>query len=196
RDPPEIFAVTTVVEVAATPRQVWPNVIEFGEIAAPPDFVFRAGVAHPLRARIEGEGVGAVRYCEFSTGPFVEPVTVWDAPRRLGFDVAEQPAALREWSPYRTVYAPHVKGFFRSARGEFRLVELPGGRTRLEGSTWYTLDVHPHAYWRPIAEWLLTSIHTRVLQQVKRETEAAHSAAGGSGSAADADRASSAGSGR
>jgi len=45
------------------------------------------------------------------------------------------------------------------------------GRTRLEGSTWYTLEIYPQVYWRPIAEWLLTKIHTRVLEQVKGESE-------------------------
>jgi hypothetical protein len=28
--------------------------------------------------RIEGAGVGAMRYCVFSTGTFVEQVTVWE----------------------------------------------------------------------------------------------------------------------
>ena len=186
--PPRLYEARTSIVIEAPPERVWENVIAFHDITADPGLPFRLGIAYPIRARIVGSGVGAVRYCEFSTGPFVEPVTTWDAPRRLGFDVAEQPAALREWSPYRTVYAPHVKGFFRSARGEFLLVELAGGRTRLEGSTWYTLDVHPHAYWRPIAEWLLTGIHTRVLQQVKRETESALPAAGGGSGSIEIDR--------
>jgi len=126
-----------------------------------------------MRAVITGAGVGAVRHCEFSTGAFVEPITVWDAPHRLSFGVTSQPPALRELSPYRHVYAPHVKGFFKAQRGEFRLVPLAGGRTRLEGSTWYTLQLYPQGYWRPIAEWLLTRIHERVLQQVKTESESA-----------------------
>ena len=32
-------------------------------------------------------------------------------------------------------------------RGEFRLIPLPGGRTRLEGRTWYTLDMAPALVW-------------------------------------------------
>jgi hypothetical protein len=35
-----------------------------------------------------------VRYCVFSTGPFVEPITVWEPGRRLGFDVAQQPPPM------------------------------------------------------------------------------------------------------
>ena len=48
---------------------------------------FKTGLAYPLRARLVGAGVGAVRHCEFTTGAFVEPITVWDAPHRLAFDV-------------------------------------------------------------------------------------------------------------
>jgi hypothetical protein len=44
----------------------------------PPVWIYGLGVAYPLRARIEGEGVGAVRHCEFTTGAFVEPITAWE----------------------------------------------------------------------------------------------------------------------
>jgi hypothetical protein len=168
--PPVYEAVTTII-VNAPAERVWQNVIRFNDITAPPSLPFRLGIAYPMRARILGSGVGAVRHCEFSTGAFVEPITAWDEPRRLSFGVTAQPPALRELSPYSRVYAPHVKGFFKARRGEFRLVSLADGRTRLEGSTWYTLQIYPQVYWRPMAEWLLTKIHTRVLEQVKRESE-------------------------
>jgi uncharacterized membrane protein YhaH (DUF805 family) len=168
--PPVHEAVTSII-VNAPPERVWENVIRFNDITASPSLPFRLGIAYPMRARILGSGVGAVRHCEFSTGAFVEPITGWDEPRRLSFGVTAQPPALRELSPYTHVFAPHTNGFFKARRGEFRLVSLPDGRTRLEGSTWYTLEIYPQVYWRPIAEWLLTKIHTRVLEQVKRESE-------------------------
>ena len=102
------FVVHNVVEVEAPPEVVWDNVIGFGgvELPPPPEWFFQLGIAYPQRARIEGTGVGAVRYCEFSTGPFVEPITVWDAPRHLAFDVRESPPTMHEWSPYERVHAP------------------------------------------------------------------------------------------
>jgi hypothetical protein len=134
--------------------------------------LFRLGVAYPQRARIAGHGVGAIRRCEFSTGAFVEPITHWDEPRVLSFGVESQPEPMREWSPYRHVWAPHLQGGFAAVRGEFRLVPLPGGRTRLEGSTWYTLDIHPRFYWRVWADTFVETIHGRVLEQIRREAEA------------------------
>jgi hypothetical protein len=161
--PKVVYESVTSIEIDAPPQRVWESVIAFRDIEARPGLPFRMGIAYPLRARISGTGVGAVRHCEFSTGTFVEPITVWDAPHRLAFDVSDQPPVLQEWSPYRHVYAPHIQGFFRSTRGEFRLSPLANNRTRLEGSTWYTIDIHPLPYWRPIAEALLHRIHYRVL---------------------------------
>lgn len=169
--PKAVFEAVTAIEIDAPPERVWEAVIAFRDIQAQPGLLFRLGIAYPLRASISGTGVGAVRHCEFSSGTFVEPITVWYAPHRLSFNVADQPAALQEWSPYRHVYAPHIRGFFRSTRGEFRLTALANNRTRLEGSTWYTIDIHPRPYWRIIAEPLLHRIHYRVLEQVKLQAE-------------------------
>jgi uncharacterized membrane protein YhaH (DUF805 family) len=159
---PVVHEVRSSIEIDAPPAAIWPHLLGFEEIAEPPEWPFRIGIACPQRAR--------VRRCEFSTGAFVEPITVWDPPRRLAFDVAEQPPPMIEWSPW-DIHPPHLDGFLRARRGEFRLVELPGGRTRLEGSTWYTLDIHPGPYWRLHADFLLGAIHDRVLRHVRKLAE-------------------------
>jgi hypothetical protein len=163
--------VLTAVEIDAPAATVWRHVVSFGEIERRPAWYFRTGLAYPLRARLEGTGVGAVRHCEFTTGAFVEPITVWDEPRVLAFDVMRQPPPLREWSPYSRVYAPHLDGFFQTSRGEFRLIQLSPTRTRLEGRTWYSLDMQPSIYWNLIADGILHAIHARVLEHVKSEAQ-------------------------
>jgi uncharacterized membrane protein YhaH (DUF805 family) len=168
---PRTHAITTTVEIDAPPERVWPNVIGFSELPPPPQWFFEAGIAYPERARISGTGVGAVRRCEFSTGAFVEPITVWDEPQRLGFDVTAQPPSMHEWSPYEKVHAPHVEGYLRSVRGEFRLVRLEGGRTRLEGTTFYQVDIAPESYWCIWSDLLLHAIHRRVLAHIKNLSE-------------------------
>lgn len=170
---PTLREAVTVIEIDAPPEVVWHNVVSFSDLPAPPEWFFRLGIAYPLRARIVGEGVGAVRHCEFSTGPFVEPITRWESPTRLSFDVTSQPPSMKELSPYRHVDAPHLEGYMVSRRGEFRLTALPHGRTRLEGSTWYTLAIYPEAYWVIGGELLLHAIHTRVLSHIKVLSESA-----------------------
>jgi uncharacterized membrane protein YhaH (DUF805 family) len=169
---PELHEAVSSIEIDAPPEVVWNHVTGFTELPPPPQWFFKLGIAYPMRARIDGEGVGAVRHCEFSTGPFVEPITTWDKPNRLAFDVTSQPPSMTELSPYRHVNAPHLEGYMVSKRGEFRLIPLPGNRTRLEGSTWYTLAIFPETYWTPWGEALLHSIHGRVLDHIKHLSEA------------------------
>lgn len=166
------FIVVSEVDIKASPEQAWQCVVDFPEITEPPAWYFRMGIASPLRARIEGQGVGGMRHCEFTTGEFVEPITVWDAPHRLGFDVTEQPDPMFELTPYRHIHPPHLDGAFRSTRGEFRLIPLPSGGTRLEGSTWYQLEIYPHAYWTIWTDAIVHRIHDRVLRHIKRLAEA------------------------
>src|SRR3989441_5514470 len=140
--------VVTAVDIDAPPAVVWRHVVTFPELPPPREWLFRAGVAAPLRARIEGTGVGATRYCDFTTGSFVEPITVWEENRRLGFDITAQAPPMREWSPYRGVNPPHLAGYFRATQGEFRLSPLSGKRTRLEGRTRYVVTCFRRAIGR------------------------------------------------
>lgn len=171
---PPLNEVVSSVEVDAPPEVVWKYVISFPDLAPPTEWMFTHGISYPLRAHIDGEGVGAVRYCEFSTGDFVEPITRWEPSHRLSFDVAQSPPPMREWSFWDHVEAPHLHGFMQSKRGEFRLIALPGNRTRLEGSTFYELEIYPSVYWKVWTDGILHAIHGRVLRhiQVLSEQEA------------------------
>jgi uncharacterized membrane protein YhaH (DUF805 family) len=168
---PPVFMVRTAIEVNAPPEKVWNQVVAFAEIPPPTELLFRAGIAYPIRAEISGQGVGAVRHCVFSTGPFVEPIEVWDEPRLLQFGVTANPAPLNEISPYGNIQPPHLHGYFVSEKGQFSLTALPGGRTRLEGTTWYQHTMWPAAYWRLWSDYIIHRIHLRVLEHIRGAVE-------------------------
>lgn len=168
---PALREVRTEVLVNAPAERVWGYVVAFPPLAEPSDFLFRTGVAYPLRAEIHGRGVGAVRHCVFSTGAFVEPIEVWDEPRLLAFRVADQPPPMNELSPF-DVHPPHLDDFLVSRRGQFRLERLADGRTRLEGTTWYTNRMWPAAYWGLWSDAIIHRIHGRVLDHVRDLAEA------------------------
>jgi uncharacterized membrane protein YhaH (DUF805 family) len=170
---PPTFEVRTAIEVNAPPQKVWDQVVAFSEIAPPKELLFRAGIAFPIRAEMRGHGVGAVRHCVFSTGPFVEPIEVWDEPRLLKFAVTAVPEPLNELTPYGHIDAPHLHGYFVSEKGQFSLTALPGGRTRLEGTTWYRHTMWPAGYWRLWSDYIIHRIHLRVLEHIRAEAETA-----------------------
>ncbi len=167
-----LFHVTSSVIVDAPPEKVWQNVVSFAELPPPRELIFRLGVAYPIHAEIQGHGVGAVRHCNFSTGPFVEPIEVWDEPRLLKFSVTENPAPLQEWTPYKNIHPAHLDGYLASEAGQFRLVPLDGGRrTLLEGTTWYRHHMWPADYWQIWSDQIIHTIHLRVLNHVKQLSE-------------------------
>jgi uncharacterized membrane protein YhaH (DUF805 family) len=168
---PPVYMVRTAIEVNAPPEKVWNQVVAFAEIPPPTELLFRAGIAYPIRAEISGHGVGAVRHCIFSTGPFAEPIEVWDEPRLLKFSVTANPAPLNELSPYGNIQPTHLHGYFVSKQGQFLLTALPGGRTRLEGTTWYQHTMWPAAYWHLWSDYIIHRIHLRVLEHIREEAE-------------------------
>lgn len=168
---PPLIAVQTSVEIDAPPEKVWQNVVSFTELPPPEDLFFKTGIAYPMRAEIQGRGVGAVRHCVFSTGPFVEPIEIWDEPNLLKFSVTAQPDAMDEMTLFKGVRPPHLDHYLASEGGQFRLTALPNGRTRLEGTTWYRNKMWPSDYWQVWSDMVIHRIHERVLDHVKNLSE-------------------------
>jgi hypothetical protein len=170
---PPPYTVRSSIDIDAPPAAVWAHLVEFDAIAAPVDtWLFRAGVTYPISARLAGErGVGATRICEFSTGLFTETVRVWEPGRRLMFTIEAGPPVLREWTPYRDLHPPHLQGYFVPESGDFRLVPLGNGKTRLEGTSVYRNHMWPSSYWRVWSDAIVAQVHRRVFQNVKQLAE-------------------------
>jgi uncharacterized membrane protein YhaH (DUF805 family) len=169
---PPVLSVTTSVIIEAPVSTVWTHVVAFPPLAEPDELIFRTGIAYPTSAEIVGSGLGAVRYCRFSTGDFVEPITIWDENHLLAFNVTAQPQSMRELSPWK-ISTPHLEhNYMRSKHGQFRLVALSDHRTLLEGTTWYQNYFCPQPYWRAWSDGIVHRIHMRVLRHVKELSEA------------------------
>ncbi len=172
--PPAVpIAMRETIVIAAPPAAVWQALTSSDRITTPPGLVGRAGLAYPIRGRLLGTGVGAERLGEFSTGTAIERVTEWQPGRRLTFTVLVQPPAMEEMSPYRRVHAPHVLGYFLTARTSFDLEPLPDGGTRLTATASHTLRMDPVLYWEPMARWAIHLNVRRVLDSIKDNAERA-----------------------
>jgi hypothetical protein len=163
-------SVTTTIVINAPAEKVWKNVIAFPQLKEPTELLFKAGIAYPINAKIDGSGVGAIRHCNFSTGSFVEPITVWNEPSLLRFTVADQPASMKELSFY-DLHPNHIHGYFISKYGQFRLLRQANGSTLLEGTTWYYNKIKPNLYWDLWSDYIIHKIHERVLTHIKEVAE-------------------------
>jgi uncharacterized membrane protein YhaH (DUF805 family) len=169
--PATSFDTTETVAVEAPPAVVWKAIVQMAPIDAPPALPFRLGVAYPLRGEIIGQGVGAVRRGEFSTGTAIEQVTEWIAPRKLTFVVLDDVPSMRELSPYEHVHAPHVAGYFRTTSTSFELLPREGGGTEIVERTSHQLKLDPVLYWLPLARWMVHVNNARVLAHIRSQAE-------------------------
>lgn len=85
--------------------------------------------------------------------------------------MTQNPPTMREMTLFRGIEPPHLQGYFVSHRGQFLLVALPGGRTRLEGTTWYSHAIWPESSWHCWSDFIIHRIHMRVLTHIKPEVE-------------------------
>jgi hypothetical protein len=168
---PPVYSVTTSIVVNASPERVWKYAAAFPDITAEPDWVLRTGLAYPIRTRIEGEGAGASRRCDLSTGTVQEHVVVWDEPHLLRFVVTTTPPPMSEMGLYGPIYPKHLNGYYLSKQGQFALTPLPGGRTLVVGTSWYRHGLWPAEYWRWWSDAVIHHIHRRVLEHIRMLSE-------------------------
>jgi uncharacterized membrane protein YhaH (DUF805 family) len=159
------------IAIDAPPELVWRSIVRMETIDEPRSLPFRLGVAYPLRGEVIGEGVGATRRSEFSTGTLLERVTEWIPQRKLAFVVLQDVPAMRELSPYQHVHAPHVVGYFRTMHVSFELVPRSDGGTDLNEHTSHELKLEPVLYWLPIARWVVQANNARVLAHIRARAE-------------------------
>jgi len=145
--------------------------VETPSLPPPREWLFRAGIACPLQTRMFTRGpTSAFRLCVLSTGTMVEKVDVFQTNRQLHFQVLNTPPVMNEWSPWN-IHPAHLQDVMQMHAGQFLLSALPGGRTRVVGTSWYHHDIWPSAYWRLWSDSVVHQVHRRVLNEIKARSE-------------------------
>jgi len=165
------FETEQTIVVHAAPEAVWRSLLSSDPVEGPLALPFRLGVAYPIRGEVIGEGIGAIRRGEFSTGTAIERVTEWEPNRKFAFVVEEDIPAMRELSPYEHVHAPHVVGYFRTTATSFELIKRSDGHTDVVERTSHELRLDPVLYWLPMARWVVGANNARVLAHIRRHAE-------------------------
>ena len=166
-------AVVSVIEIDATPAEVWAHTVEIPAIAATelkPTFSHTVvGVPQPVDARMEGEGVGAVRQLAWTQGVwFQEVVTDWQQDRRLAWDFRFSQDSI----PDRVEAHIDVNSrYLKISHGDYVLEPLENGGTRLTLTTHYRMATPINAYCRLWGKVFLGDFHKTVLKVIKARAE-------------------------
>lgn len=170
---PHEGAVTTVIDIAASPEVVWQQTAEIRHVR--PDelsWTFShgiVGVPQPVDARLEGEGVGAVRQLEWTRGvKFQEIVTRWEENRLLArdfrFGTDSIPAAVEA----------HINvdsSYLKLTNGDYHLEALPNGHTRLTLTTRYRIATPINFYCDLWGKVFLNDFHGVVLKVIRDRSQ-------------------------
>ncbi len=163
--------INTSMIVQASPEKVWKYVPEVSMMQEPDELMFKLGIAYPRQAQLDRDGLGAKRIIDFSTGTMEQVVTKWEENRKLAFSITSQPPLMVKTTLGPSNLPQKLKEFFKVQKGEIKLVPLPDGSTRLEGTSWLSVDIHPHSYWRLIVDPIVHAIHNRVFRHIKQQAE-------------------------
>ncbi|MBV8754881.1 MAG: SRPBCC family protein [Hyphomicrobiales bacterium] len=165
------FDTEQVIGIKAPPAAVWRAIVQMERMDEPPTPPFSLGIAYPLGGEFIGQGVGALRRGEFSTGVALERVVEWAPERILSLSVLNDVPAMQELSPYHHVHAPHVIGYFRTVSMSFELRPRANGETDLVERSSHELRLEPVLYWLPMARWVVHANNARVLAHIRHQAE-------------------------
>ena len=170
---PHEGAVTTVIDIAASPDIVWQQTAEIRNVRADElSWTFShgiVGVPQPVDARLEGEGVGAVRQLEWTRGvKFQEIITQWEENRLLAWDFNFGPESIP------AAVEAHIdvdSSYLKLMNGDYQLEALPNGHTRLTLTTRYRIATPINFYCDLWGKVFLNDFHGVVLKVIRERSE-------------------------
>ncbi|MBB5702911.1 uncharacterized protein YndB with AHSA1/START domain [Ochrobactrum daejeonense] len=170
---PHDGSVTTVVEIAAPPETVWRQTVEIRNVRADElSWTFShgiIGVPQPVDARMEGEGIGAVRQLQWTRGVnFQEIVTRWEENRLLAWDFRFGPGSI---PPEVEAHIKVDSTYLKLAQGDYRLEPLANGHTRLTLTTRYRIATPIDFYCDLWGRLFLNDFHGVVLRVIRDRSE-------------------------
>ncbi|MDT6939393.1 SRPBCC family protein [Brucella pseudogrignonensis] len=170
---PHEGAVTTVIDIAASPDIVWQQTAEIRNVRADElSWTFShgiVGVPQPVDARLEGEGVGAVRQLEWTRGvKFQEIITQWEENRLLAWDFNFGPESIP------AAVEAHIdvdSSYLKLTNGDYQLETLPNGHTRLTLTTRYRIATPINFYCDFWGKVFLNDFHGVVLKVIRDRSQ-------------------------
>ncbi|SDM19747.1 hypothetical protein SAMN05421823_11179 [Catalinimonas alkaloidigena] len=164
----------TSILIRSTPDKIWPYIKEVAPITSAEQgfsWAHLIGFPKPIEARLEGNGVGAIRYATFEGGVlFIESVTAWEPDHFLSFTIQPDP-----YIPPTTFDEHVVVGgpYFDVLSGTYRIEDRGDGTCRLHLSSRQRLSTRFNPYTQLWTRFFMNDIQDHILQVIQRRCETA-----------------------
>ena len=169
----EIRTVQTQITIHSRAETVW-NQIRSVPLISEREQHFSVshllGFPRPLEAKLNGEGVGAVRYATFEKGVlFVETINEWDQPHRLSFSIRADTKSI----PPETFDEHVVIGgkYFDVLSGTYWIEDIGSGNVVLHLSSSQRLSTRMNFYSHFWTEFLMADLQNYILSILKKRCE-------------------------
>lgn len=132
------------------------------------NFFFESGVNYPTSMQLQyTDQKKCYLLCTLSTGTTALKVERLDSLKSIRFSVPDNIIPMQELSIYDSIDAPHLQGYFKPAYGEFRIESVDANHCKLIATTSYSYKITPAFYWKWWSDYLVNTMHSHVLNDVK-----------------------------
>lgn len=155
------------VHINAPAEKVWQALTAPVKFSPHKNLLFQAGITHPQSMQLQKDGSQCFLYCGLNYTAVKLPVIQTDTFKRLRFSIPQDIMPMQELTIYDSVDAPHLKGYFLADYGEFEIQKTENNTCKLIARTSYSYKITPVFYWQWWSDYLVKTMHGKVLQDIK-----------------------------
>lgn len=163
---------TEVVTINAPKEKIWQVLTNGVRFHPNTNMFFKAGVSYPTSMKLSyTTSSNCYLVCTLNNGSASLEVEKIDSLKSIRFSIPEGTQSMKELSPYDSIHAAHLEGYFKASYGEFRIEEISPSECHLIASTSYNYKITPAFYWEWWTDYLVNTMHRHVLNDIKTLAE-------------------------
>ena len=171
--PSETKAITNIVEIEATPEEIWPLIASVEAISPkqiPNKWIYLIGFPKPIAATLDKQGIGGIRTATFERDvSFFEEITLWEKPERLAFSIHADPAFIPQ-----TAFDQHIivgGRFYDVLDGTYKILPISETRSQLVLTSNHRLSTRFNSYAAWWSVQVMDQIQGSILDVIKDRAE-------------------------
>jgi hypothetical protein len=158
--------------INASKEKIWHALTNPVSFSKNDNVFFKAGVSYPTEMFLQKEANNCLflncKYNNGNTKLFIEKL---DSLKCMRFIMQEDITTMKELTFHKSIMPAHLKGYFKPLYGEFLITEISKNQCVVTATTSYSYKIRPAFYWNWWTDYLTNTMHTQVLNNIKKLAE-------------------------